>query len=162
MRPPIYLHVPSSMNEPRTASPRSFTSIFCRTTLHSSSSYRSALWVTYASSYVSSTNVESRYLNFFILYTVYSSKWICQKSLDASNRSCNIPIRPVSTHSMCCMQVCSTPECNPYCGKPSTTLTIQQSLSLRMGHVIHNTKSTYRVGFTSHSTRTAENRRMCM
>ena len=41
------------------------------------------------------------------LYCFFLQMDMPQKSLAASNRSCNIPLRPVSTHSMGCMQVCS-------------------------------------------------------
>ena len=41
---------------------------------------------------------------------------MAKKNLAFSNRSCNIPVRPIST-----------PSCSPCCGKPSATFSLQQS-----------------------------------
>ena len=73
--------------------------------------------------------------------------------LAASNRSCNIPLRPIST-----------PSCSPCCGKPSSTPSLQNhGVRFMMGHARQNTKSTYECeGLTSHFTRTTEKRRMCV
>ena len=75
-----------------------------------------------------------------------------KKNLPASNRYCNIPVRPIST-----------PSSNPCCGKPSTTLSLQHSRckiydeTRQPEYQIHVGK-----GLTSHFTRPTENRRMCV
>ena len=75
-----------------------------------------------------------------------------KKNLAASNRFCNIPVRPISP-----------PSSSPCCGKPSTTLGLQQSRckiydgTHQPEYQIHG-----REWLTSHFTRTTENRRMCV
>ena len=74
-----------------------------------------------------------------------------KKNLAASKRSCNIglPVRPIST-----------PPCSPCCGKPSTTLSLQQS-RCNIYDGTRQTKSTYgKERLTSNFTRTTENGRM--
>ena len=59
----------------------------------------STRWVTSAASSPSSANVDPRYyLNVFTLFTVSSCKWVSKrKSLAASSRSFNRPLRRIST-----------------------------------------------------------------
>ena len=77
---------------------------------------------------------------------------IHKNNLAASNRSCNIPVRPIST-----------PSCSPCCGKHSETLSLQQS-RCKMYDGTRQTEYQILVrgeGLTRHFTRTTENRLMC-